>query len=231
MNADLRLIPPLRSTVMSCPKIGWVKLPSSEEIFMTFASHTQPWSGLIPDPKSPMNRVRNREVRVLEFAVVFPFTLPCPGRVEQWNQQIFTYPNPPISDSANEWCIFQQDKSILHHLHIAPKRFVLGCVILHPWPEATRTWNHATKDKQMLSFADLRSISLNSDIGYCCSRATRGSGKSRAPASAPKTASGWLSAMINRGRDPLRTVTVRVDNEGHSCVYQLVSPSSALKGG
>ena len=29
------------------------------------------------------SRVRNRGVRVREFAVVFPFTLPCPFRVEQ----------------------------------------------------------------------------------------------------------------------------------------------------
>ena len=50
-----------------------------------------------------MSRVRNWVVRVREFAVVFPFTFPCPGRAEEWNQQNFTNPNYPISDSADEW--------------------------------------------------------------------------------------------------------------------------------
>ena len=44
--------------------------------------------------------LRNWVIRVCEFGVVFPFTLCCPGRVEEWNQQIFTNTNIPISDSA-----------------------------------------------------------------------------------------------------------------------------------
>ena len=45
-------------------------------------------------------RVLNRGARVREFAAVFPFTLPCLSRAEKWNQQIFTNPNPLISDSV-----------------------------------------------------------------------------------------------------------------------------------
>ena len=49
-----------------------------------------------------ITRVRNWVVRVREFAVVIPLTLPCSGRVEEWNQLIFTNPNYPFSDSGDK---------------------------------------------------------------------------------------------------------------------------------
>ena len=49
-----------------------------------------------------MNRVRNRVVKVREIATVFLFTLSCPGSAKEQDQQIFTDPNIPISDSGYE---------------------------------------------------------------------------------------------------------------------------------
>ena len=50
--------------------------------------------------QSVRTRVRSWVVRVREICCFFPLTLPCSGRAEEWNQQIFTDLNYLISDSG-----------------------------------------------------------------------------------------------------------------------------------